>query len=158
MLLRVFSLILKTFQVRRLTNWSNDMQRSSGSGAVWLLLHDAVRSSWDWTERTERLRDVTKTFRLSPVPVSGPDILQVHRSHKALWCWEHSTQKYSFYRHLWSFVIAFLYSNSPTSWLRSIIVKPKMEPVGPAGPKLLTELANVDLTRWKVRLSGCQPL
>ena len=90
-------------------------------------------------------RTVTKTFRLSTVP-PPPDISQ-----PGDWSWEHSTQKYSFYRHLWSFVIAFLYSNSPTSWLRSIIVKPKMVP---AGPKLLRIGANVDLTRWKVRLSA----
>ena len=33
----------------------------------------------DWPDWT---RGVTKTFRLSTVPVWGPDILQVHRSHK----------------------------------------------------------------------------
>ena len=153
MLLRVFSLILKTFQV-----WQTGLMICSPAVAVEQFVYCFMMRSEVAGTGQRGLRDVTKTFRLSPVPVSGPDILQVHRSHKALWCWEHSTQKYSFYRHLWSFVIAFLYSNSPTSWLRSIIVKPKMVPVGPAGPKLLTELANVDLTRWKVRLSGCQPL
>ena len=99
-------------------------------------------------------RGVTKTFRLSPVPVSGPDILQVHHSHKAIWCWEHSTQKYSFYRHLWSFVIAFLYSNSPTSWLRSIIVKPKM--VGQLDQLDPSYLPNWLMLIWQDERSDCQ--
>ena len=94
-------------------------------------------------------RTVTKTFRLSTVPLCLISTSQ--ETQVTIWSWEHSTQKYSFSRHLWSFVIAFLYSNSPTSWLRSIIVKPKMVP---AGPKLLRIGANVDLTRWKVRLSA----
>ena len=72
-----------------------------------------------------------------------------------MWSWEHSTQKYSFYRHLWSFVIAFLYSNSPTSWLRSIIVKPKMVPVGPAGlDRSYLEL--VLMLIWQDERSDCQ--
>ena len=70
----VFSLILKTFQC--LTNWSNDMQQQKQQQQCSSLfiapcwLHVAVRTCWDWTGQD---RGVTKTLRLSTVPVSGPD-------------------------------------------------------------------------------------